>query len=668
MEHRRFIIYCALGACLTAACSDDEAEPTETPSDVGSDSTTPSDDDLPGAVVDYTEERETCDDSNPLRNVYFGDLHAHTRFSFDAYVNQLRLSPDDAYRFARGEEVMIPPVDENGVGTQPIRLDRPLDFVAITDHSEFLAEVQTCITPGLPGYDAPTCERYREGGDNATVRFGIETASSSPHRFDDVCGEDGAACVEMAGTVWGWLQDAAEDAYDRGAACTLTTFPGYEWTATPGVSNYHRNVIFRNADVPELPITYFEASSPLELWQALTTQCLDVGSGCEAISIPHNSNLSDGNMFFVDYPDAETEDEERDQATLRARLEPIAEIFQHKGDSECMNGLHRMPGDTDPLCDFEKLEQPRECLDGTGVGGISGIGCLSRYDYLRYALLVGLQEEERLNVNPYQLGFVASTDTHNAIPGAVSESNYHGHTGNQEDTAEEQLGGGLLIIGGVANNPGGLAAVWAVENSRDAIFDAFQRRETFATSGPRISVRFFGGWGYAEDLCDAEVRVSQGYHGGVSMGGVLPTVPEDGTTPRFLVTASNDPGVDGNPGTQLQQIQIIKGWVNGDGDVTFQVFEVAGDSQNGASVDLDTCALDGPGFDDLCTVWTDPDFDPDRPAYYYARVVENPTCRWSARLCSSLPEDDRPDACEDPESARRSIQERAWTSPIWYRP
>jgi hypothetical protein len=331
---------------------------------------------------------------------------------------------------------------------------------------------------------------------------------------------------------------------------------------------------------------------------------------------------------------------------------------------ECMNGLAGVLGEPDELCNFEKVRSPDspDCGEGTGALGAIRLGCVSKLDFVRNVLLEGLKEEERLGVNPYRLGILASTDTHNATGGAVAEDRYVGHHGNQDDDPQKRSAPGKII-----NNPGGLAAVWAEENSRDAVFEALKRRETFGTSGPRMAVRFFGGWDYPEDMCEASDFVEKGYERGTPMGGDLPPRPQGAAAPGFAVMAMREADFGQTEGTPLQRLQIIKGWLNLEGDPVQKVFDVAGDPNNGASVDLDTCEAVGDGFDTLCTVWSDPEFDPRERAFYYARVVENPTCRWSTYDCIRLPMEERPDHCSDPD-IDKTIQERAWTSPIWYRP
>ena len=331
-----------------------------------------------------------------------------------------------------------------------------------------------------------------------------------------------------------------------------------------------------------------------------------------------------------------------------------------------MNGLSGTVGAPDELCNFEKRRQPPfpDCGNGTGALGTAGNGCVSRLDFVRGALLAGLKEADRIGVNPYRLGIIASTDTHNGAPGNVEESTFIGHRGEDDDTPSKQLASGSLYPGGIIFNPGGLAGVWAEENSRTSIFDALRRREVFGTSGTRITVRFFGGWGLSAALCDDPGMVQKAYASGVPMGGILPAAPSGATAPTFVIAALRDPGTARRPGVALQRLQVIKGWVE-NGEAHQQVFDVAGDPNNGASVDTDTCTPQGSGADSLCAVWTDPSFDASQQAFYYVRVLENPSCRWSTYTCNALPAAQRPPTCTDPGIAK-TIQERAWSSPIWY--
>lgn len=607
---------------------------------------------FPG-IPDLEPPTPVCDDHDPARQLLWGDLHVHTAFSFDAWLHDVRTDPDQAYRFAKGEPVSLPPLDERGEPTQVVQLDRPLDFAAVTDHAEFLAEVQACVTPGTAAYDSPLCTDYRANQNGALVTFGLQLGLPAPARFAEICRDGGLDCEALGQEVWQRTIDAAQAHQDGGPECGFTTFVGYEWSGMQSLSNLHRNVIFRGAQVPAMPLSYYEAPSAQALWDALGAQCLEGVPGCDVLAIPHNSNWSNGRLFRVEYPGAGSEAE---QAAARAAMEPLVEVFQHKGDSECMNGLSGILGAPDELCEFEKLRVPpfEDCMDGIGSNGMVGGGCVSRRDFMRGALLEGLREQARLGVNPFQLGFIASTDTHNGTPGLVDEDAFVGHVGREDGDALARLTG--EVPAGPRNGPGGLVAVWATENTRDAIFDALRRRETYGTSGPRMAVRVFGGAELPEDLCDHADLVAQADAGGVPMGGVLP--PGNGAPPRVVISALRDP-----QGLPLQRAQVIKGWIDRSGLGHVEVFDAAG-GDNGATVDPVTCEPQGEGADSLCAVWTDPAFDPGVPAYYYVRVLENPRCRWSVADCQAL-RAAAPPVCDELPTA---IQERAWTSPIWYAP
>ena len=613
----------------------------------------------PAAPKTFTDEREPCSDNNPLRNLYFGDLHVHTAYSFDAYINEVRVEPAQAYAFARGESVELP--DGSGMTTQTRIIDRPLDFAAVTDHGEYLGEVAACVDPDSAAWSSELCVGLREGDPAVLVQWGLGLGSSSPVRPTGVC--DSADCPGYLGGAWTRTQQAAEAAYDRSSACEFTSFVAYEWSGASLLSNLHRNVVFRTSAVPALPITHFEEPSFWGLWDALDRECIAGLGNCDVLAIPHNTNWSNGNMFIAEYPEGRSEAE---WAALRAELEPLLELYQHKGDSECMNGLSGVLGSPDEACEFEKLRTGdfSDCGDGTGMQGMVNGGCVSRLDCFRGILGEGLREQARLGINPYKLGAMASTDTHNGTPGAVEEFAFVGHFGDAEGGPTQRLTG--AVPGGPNNSPGGLIAVWAEENSRDAIFRAMKRRETYGTSGPRMALRLFGGWDLPLDLCQDPALVEQGYALGVPMGGDLPEASSDAAGPRFVVSAFKDPGTAEQPGRDLERAQIIKGWLDAQGELHVQVYEVAG-APSDASVDLDTCAVEGTGAGSLCTVWQDPDFDPAQSAWYYLRVLELPSCRWSTRDCNLLSAagEPLPDACAE---KPKTIQERAWSSPIWYSP
>jgi hypothetical protein len=617
--------------------------------------------------------REACSHSVAERQPLFGDLHIHTSLSMDASSLGTRSLPDDAYAYATGNEIEVFSGDPEA-GMRKTKIDRPLDFAAVTDHAEWLAEVSLCTTPGSASYDSTGCAIYR-GEKQSFLAFVLGLKGFRARlgglvgingRQDDVCGDDDTICRRELVNVWQSIQASAERWYDRSSDCTFTTFHAWEYSHSPKSTKVHRNIILRNEIAPELPISSLETPVAMDLRRQLLEQCNDSGSGCDAVAIPHNPNLSNGQMFRVEYAELPL-DSQREEAALRARLEPVVEMMQIKGESECRNSMYNVLGGEDELCNFEKIRdfgQPdiEDCREGSGSGAQAGKGCTSRTDYVRYALLEGLREEQRIGVNPYVFGFIGSTDTHMATPGSVSEfdrPHKYGYMAEQMLTIDERPRSVAF------QNPGGLAGVWAEENTRDAIFDALKRRETFATSGPRIAPRFFGGWSIPSDICDNPDMAAEGYRVGVAMGSVLPAPPDKNSAPSFVVSAAADPGTADTPGRMLQRLQVIKGWLGDNGEFHQQVIDIAGDADNGADVDLATCEPSGAGFPHLCSVWQDPAFDPDRNAVYYARIVENPGCRWSTRMCLSFPEDARPDGCTS-ERLPKTIQERAWTAPIWY--
>jgi hypothetical protein len=606
----------------------------------------------PAAAVTYTESREPCAQSDPLRRPFFGDTHVHTALSFDAQGQGTRGRPADAYRFARGLPIGIQPFDADGRPLRTLRLRRPLDFAVVTDHAELLGEARICGDPTLPGFDSIVCRIHRRWPWLGYVLVnGSMLDQSAPRRYG-FCGEDGAVCRAAAAGPWQEIQDAAEQAYDRTRACRFTSFVGYEWSGNPDSKMIHRNVVFRNAVAPAQPSNYVDDRTGERLWQRLRSECVDAGTGCDVLVIPHNANLSGGELFRVDAPLTQ------EAAALRASLEVLLEVSQHKGDSEC-----RANAD-DPLCAFEKLPfatMRQSALPWTWSEPPAG-------SFAREVLGAGLLQQVAIGVNPFKLGLIAATDSHLATPGLVDEDQFMGHAAGRftSRTAVPPLPDDWWF------NPGGLAGVWAEENARDALFEAMRRREVWGTSGPRIVVRFFGGFDLPEDLCAAPDLAAQGYARGVPMGADLARAAASGAAPRFAVSALRDPGTRAMPGTPLERIQIVKLWVE-EGHARERVFDVAGAASAAASVDLATCRPAAAGADHLCTTWTDPEFDAGLPALYYARVVEAPSCRWIQWSCNERKVDcagDVPDgleSCCDPAVPKR-IQERAWTSPIWWTP
>lgn len=607
-----------------------------------------------------------CDQYTQTREVFFGDLHVHTTLSFDARTQDTRNTPVDAYRFARGERVGIQPYDRDDNPLRYARIDRPLDFAAVTDHAEMLGEQRICESPGATGHYSIPCLLLRH-----LPRLSLFVvqgrASSGQHPRYDFCGEGGAYCLKQAKGPWREIQQAAHLAY---RPCDFSTFVGYEWTGS-SMENIHRNIIFRGTSVLELPISFIEHNNAKDMLTQLDRDCL---GECEALSIPHNPNLSDGRMFPAYSPGAAGA-MDRVEIDLRARYELLVEVLQHKGSSECW--YEASPG-ADELCAFEQL--PYSIFRGNLAlypkiiarsGLIESTPPVASAGYVRSVLVEGLKYRQTHPVNPYRLGFIGGTDTHLGTAGAVSEKTFKGHGGAGKSHRSVDKHPGL--VDNIEYNPGGLTAVWAEENTREALFSALRRRETYATSGPRIRLRAFAGFGLSPDMCDAENMAELAYEGGVPMGGTLGAAQE--STPLVLVEAIADSGTPQEPGVPLQRVQIIKGWVDDSGSSRTLVYDVAGDADNGAGVNEQDCSSYGTGSNRLCAVWRDPDFDPGARAYYYARAVENPSCRWSARACIAQGIDCA--ALEGvPESFEycctldypKAIQERAIASPIWYEP
>jgi hypothetical protein len=622
-------------------------------------------------LVTYSEEREACAIRSATRNAYFGDLHIHTGYSYDAIQQGVTNSPADAYRFAQGESIPIPPFDEDGVALSIAQLKTPLDFAAVTDHAEFFGEFAICTNTSNKFYQTDTCRGLRGKDFAGYFEFIKVVLDEEPRRIAEICGKDGSACIEAARSPWKATQDMAEAAYDRSSACQFTTFIAYEYTGTTNANNIHRNVIFRNNIVPEQAISYIEAPTAPKLWAQLTERCHEDLPGCDVLAIPHNSNISAGAMFASYAAEREITQSAAEQVAIRNAMEPIMEIFQHKGNSECFNGLPGILGKPDELCNMEQSRALGERTDRTGtkqvvefcedgeVGrrGFPRFGCISKNDFFRSVLLTGLQDEAVIGVNSYRLGTIASTDTHLGIAGATDEKTYPGHLVT-ESMLEERLVQPISSAQLLDGNPGGLAGIWAVENSRDALFDAMEQREVFGTSGTRIRPRLFAGWDIADNACELPDSAAHGYEHGVPMGGEISSAPQ-GSKARLLVTAIKDPN-----GARLQKLQIIKGWVDAKGNSRNKVIDVVGAENTEGSVDLKTGVWSGNGASTLCGVFEDSEFNSSESAYYYLRALEVPTLRWSWAQCASLPVNKRPEACRN--DAPKTLQEMAWTSPIWY--
>ncbi len=641
-------------------------------------------------AFERTEQREPCDHYTPTKMPMFGDLHVHTSYSFDSYISSQCNDPWQAYQYAKGEPITLS--DADGEQTLIAQIQRPLDFTGLTDHAEFLGPINICTTDaGRFGYWFPYCMLTRSD------IFILQLLAANYWANLGVMGEDTQKPESFACTMsdcdaghkeaWQKIQQAAEDHYDRSSDCSFTSFVGYEYTDAPQGKNMHRNVIFRNEKVTETAISTYDTGSynVPNLWEQLRSECIDGIDGCDVMAIPHNPNLSGGLMF----PDPKTQREADD----RLFFEPLVELVQHKAASECRYDrlMGRGLATEDELCDFEQAKADNLKMLGTVFGEIQDDGAapvdldnFARRNMVRNVLKDGLALGQADGKNPFKMGFIASTDTHSATPGAAEENNYVGHLGRRD-------AGYRNVQDHFYDNPGGLAVVWAEENSRDAIFQGMRNKETYATSGTRPTVRFFAGQSLQPELCGAPDMIEQAYRDGVPMGGEMSA---DGESPGFLVSVMKDPGSPGNPGNHLQRIQIIKGWVDSQGQTHEQIFDVAGNPDNGASVNPETCEPVGPGYDQLCTVWRDPVFDSSQDAFYYVRALENPSCRWSTLQCKAVGVDPFSPSCADQAAALTEhyqdergaigdvwgkcciderdepfysplIQERAWTSPIW---
>jgi len=580
---------------------------------------------------------------NPLRNLYFGDLHTHTNFSYDAFLNGTRATPDDAYRYAQGEPLT------HAAGFE-IQLDRPLDFFAVTDHASFLGMLPAMLDPEQEASRHPDSELAR------SIASGALTGTERQAAYADIRAHtlgvrEGLLDLNVVRSAWRETIAAAERHNDPGR---FTTFIAYEFTGSPENQNLHRNVIFRGSDAPEVPFSRLDSFNPEELWAWMDR---NREAGIEALAIPHNSNGSNGLMFRLSTYAGEPFDAA--YVETRTRNEPLVEITQTKGTSD----THPALSPNDEWADFEIWSY--RIGGGTTPSQPSG-------SYVREAYLNGLRLEEERGINPFRFGLVGATDNH-AGSGAHTESDYFTAGGRPQRGASipfdpPRSDGSLYNASplGAIRGASGLTGVWAEENTRDSIYDAFRRKETFATTGPRIRLRFFAGYGYPDDLASDPDLVAAAYADGVAMGGEL--VAPGRRVPKFLAWASRDPA--SNP---LARLQVVKGWVAG-GEAHERVYDVAcsdGASVdpethrcpgNGATVDLGTCAASGDAGDaELRTLWTDPDFDPAQRALYYVRVLENPSCRWSTWEAVRAGVEPRPDL-------PATIQERAWSSPIWVTP
>jgi hypothetical protein len=560
----------------------------------------------PGAPALGVATQALCTDYNAYKNAYWGDLHTHTSYSVDAYSFRTRNTPQDAHEFARGAVKQIAAGDLNNPGPNAqLPQGRLLDFNVVTDHSEWLPTSFGCVEdPASPYYNSAACQYFRSD----QLTFPGSFLTQRP-----ICNGDSPtgtpACTAELRSAWQAEQQAANQAY---VPCTYTTFNGYEWTSSPDGVTLHRNVIFSSDVVPDVPYDAYNFPDVARLWTALDNGCL-ASEGCEALTIPHNTNLSNGLAF--DLPLSAGVD-----VIAQARhYQRLVEIHQHKGNSEC--AYNPAAGYTlDPLCQFEQL-------NGNAPPPQS---------YVRQGLTKGLITQDTTGINPFRLGIVGATDNHNGMPGAVQEAAWDGHVGNNDNTPMKRL------TAMPDQNPGGITGVWAEQNTRASIFAALQRREVFGTSGPRIKVRLYQTWS-STNYCTATFPQNIITAGGVPMGGTLSANPGIGA-PYFVVSAVKDL-------VDLARIDIIKvDIVNGQARERVIPFPLAGGQTSTA-----------------CLTWQDPEYVAGAPAFYYARVLQAPTPRWSAYDCERLGAL-APAGCEPGGELREMIQERAWTSPIWSHP
>ena len=588
----------------------------------------------------------------------WGDSHLHTSLSMDAGLFGNRLSPREAYRFARGEEV----VSSTG---QPVRLSRPLDWLVVADHSDgmgFFGDI-AAGKPELMAYEqsARWIEAFKKGGDDA-VKASLDLITTfSNNKMDPEMLAIYSPGSKPFKNLWERVVSDADEFNDPGR---FTALIGFEWTSLIKGNNMHRVVIMRDGAVRARQVVPYTMTAPQgspnprDLWKYM--EAYEQKTDGEILAIAHNGNLSNGIMFpFEAQYDGKKLDEE--YVTQRSKWEPLYEVTQMKGDGE----THPFLSPDDEFADFETWDV------GNLDVSVAKSNDMLAGEYSREALKRGLALEKKLGVNPYKFGQIGATDSHTSLATAEEDNFFGKHPGYEPKVGRlthpfmETEAGSIVGWQMVAS---GLAAVWAKENTRESIFDAMQRKEVYGTTGPRMMVRFFGGWEFTDEDMNSRIPANAGYQKGTPMGGDLRVRPEGASAPSFMVYALRDP-----IGANLDRIQIVKGWLDSDGATQEKVYDVvwSGDRKAdakgklpsvGNTVDAKSANWTNTiGVSELATVWSDPDFDVKQKAFYYARVLEIPTPRWSTydafRFNIDLPKE-----------APVSIQERAYTSPIWYNP
>ncbi len=585
-------------------------------------------------------------DASVTTNVYWGDTHLHTDNSIDAFDMGARtLSPAEAYRFARGEQL----TSETGL---PVKLRRPLDFLVVADHAEFMGGFQLAKAGDAETLAAPMGKRWAEliaQGGKGTLLPTV-TASIMGSESKDV-----NLPRALRARIWKTVSETA----DRfNAPGRFTALSGYEWSSTPGSRNLHRIVMFKDGASKvgqTVPFSALDSEDPEKLWAYLENY--EKTTGGEVIAFAHNGNVSNGAMFAPTRMNGQPID--ADYAKRRMRWEPVYEVTQTKGDGE----THPTLSPTDEFADFERWDE------GDIVMTNPKQPWMLRTEYARSALGEGLKHQAKTGANPFKFGMIGSTDSHNGLA-TTTEDNYFGKFPHDEPSTARTDGKNTDVVARQAWQLGasGLAAVWAPENTREAIFAAFKRKEVYGTTGSRIKLRFFGGWDFAANDVTRPNYAEIGYKKGVPMGGDLMAAPK-GQAPRFMIVAAKDPDE-----ANLDRVQVIKGWIDAKGQTHEKIYDVVlSDGRKvdpktgkapkvGSTVDVKNATYTNSiGAPELATVWTDPDFDPKARAFYYVRVLEIPKPRWTAydaaffhkAMAANIP---------------MTVQDRAYSSPIWYQP
>jgi len=625
----RALISLVIVICLLAACSEPPAPPPPVTTEPEA-ATTPAPAEPPGEVAA----------SN--RTALFGAVHVHTNNSFDAFTNGTVTTPADAYKWAQGGVIQ-----GDRTGSQ-FKIRTPLDFYAVSDHAEMMGTFALMLDPTNSLSKHPMAPRILSEDNNVALQaFAEILLDMSSGKLDPAFTDP-----QVSRTAWSGIVSTADQYYQPGK---FTTFAAFEWSSNPNTRNLHRVVVFRDTEkVPEMAFSSLDSEIPEDLWTWMETQR---EAGSTLLAVPHNGNASDGLMFSLQDRDGNALS--ATYAARRNQNEPVYEISQIKGTSE----THPDLSPNDEFAGFELWDYTlsAEAAPPTHRQG----------SYVRQALLDGLSQEQQGKGNPFRYGFIGDSDTHNAAA-TNEEDNYTGKFAFESHADHRLLGMQGQPEGQKKQvrefSSGGLAGVWADENTREAVFDAMLRRETFGTSGTHMKVRLFGGWDFTAADGQQSNWVENGYARGVPMGSELGAAPE-GAAPAFIVWALKDPN-SGN----LDRVQIVKGWVDAAGQQHERIYDVAWSDERqpdaatgklppvGNTVDIKTASYENSiGDSELYAVWSDPDFDAGEHAFYYLRALEIPTPRWSTRDAVAL-------GVEIPEGLPATIQERAWSSPIWYTP